>query len=225
MPRMKLKLGKGSTFVKTRLRRYPQEDDVWEADFQPIPNEQRGEFWLGMVVEQEIAVELAHVVLDAPPTVNHLARLLADAIQRPLIEGSRHRPRTLLLRNDPQWKELLPHLRELGIKVVMVDKLPAWKQAADNSGIEHAKATLSFGPPKVTQDTILAHMFPTIGKWVRCGGWIEIGEQEGTGFMVRALDEGGLVFEDAKPRTLDEAMAALETGIAKWTAEIGVDLG
>ena len=38
---MKLKLGKGSSFVKSRLRRFPQEDAVWEADFQPIPDEER----------------------------------------------------------------------------------------------------------------------------------------------------------------------------------------
>lgn len=222
---MKLTLGKGSTFIKSRLRCYPQQDGVWEADYQPIPNKQRTDFWLGMVVNQELGVELAHDVLDAPPTVNHLARLLADAIQHPIIEGSRHRPRTLLLRNDPQWKELLPHLRELGIEIVMTDSLPAWKKAARNGGIEHARAQLSFAPPRVTEDTLLAHMFPTIGKWVRCGGWIEIGEQEGTGFMVRALDEGGLAFEDAEPRTLDEAMAALEAGIAKWTKDNAIDLG
>ena len=46
----KLRLGKGSSFVKSRLRNYQQEDDVWEADFQPIPDEEHVEFWLGMVV-------------------------------------------------------------------------------------------------------------------------------------------------------------------------------
>ena len=30
--RVKLKLGKGSYFVKSQLRRLPQEDDIWEAD-------------------------------------------------------------------------------------------------------------------------------------------------------------------------------------------------
>ena len=94
MATMKLRLGKGSSFVKTRLQRYPQEDAVWEADFQPIPDEEHGEFWLGMVVDQEICVDLAHQVLNAPPTVNDLARILAEAIQRPIIEGSRHRPST-----------------------------------------------------------------------------------------------------------------------------------
>jgi len=178
-----------------------------------------------MVVNQALCIELAHDVLDAPPTVNHLARLLANAIQRPIIEGLRHRPKKLMLRDDPHWKELLPHLRELEIEVVKTDTLPAWKKAAKDGGIEHARSQLSAGPPRVTQDTLLAHMFPTIGKWVRCGGWIEIGEQQGIGFVARAIDEGGLAFEDAEPRTLDEAMAALERGIAKWIKDNGIELG
>jgi hypothetical protein len=62
-------------------------------------------------------------------------------------------------------------------------------------------------------------MFPTIAKWVRRGGWIEIGDQAGYGFVVRALDEGGLVFEDAEARTLDEGMNALERGIAEQFAD------
>jgi hypothetical protein len=41
-------------------------------------------------------------------------------------------------------------------------------------------------------------------------GHIEIGDQEGFGFSARALDYGGLVFEDNKPATLAEALAALE---------------
>ena len=215
MPIIKLKLGKGSSFVKRRLRDYPQEDAVWEADIQPIPDEEHVEFWLGMVVDQEVGVEMSYEVLDAPPTVNDLARILAQAIQRPMVEGSRHRPSTILLRDDPQWKELLPHLRELGIEIVTTDNLPAWKEVAEDSGIEHARTRLSFGPPIVTKDTLLAHMFPAIGKWVRRGGWIEIGEQEQFGFVVRALDAGGLVFEDTEARTLDEAMVALERGIAE----------
>ena len=219
---MKLKLGKGSFFVKSRLKRYPQEDAVWEADFQPIPDEEHVEFWLGMVVDQEVGVDLAHQVLDAPPTVNDLARILAEAIQRPIIEISRHRPLTILLRDDPQWEELLPHLRELSIEVVKTNTLPAWKELAQGGGIEHAKQMRSFGPSRVTDDTLLAAMFPTIAKWVRRGGWIEIGDQVGYGFVVRALDEGGLVFEGAEARTLDEAMTALERGISEQSADDGI---
>ena len=64
-----------------------------------------------------------------------------------------------------------------------------------------------------------------MSKWVQRGGWIEIGEQQGLGFVVRALDEGGLTFEETKASSLDEAMIALERGIAKWLVENEVDLG
>lgn len=220
MATMKLRLGKGSSFVKSRLQRYPQADDVWEADFQPIPDEEKGEFWLGMVVNQEIGVELAHQVLDAPPTVNDLARILAEAIQRPIVEGSRHRPSTILLRDDSQWEELLPHLQELGIEVVKTHSLPAWNKAAADSGIEHARRMRSLSPSRITQDTLLAVMFPAVAKWVRRGGWIEIGEQEQFGFVVRALDGGGLAFEATEARTLDEAMTALEQGIVEQCDDV-----
>ena len=219
---MKLKLGKGSSFVKSRLQRCPQEDAVWEADFQPIPNEEHVEFWLGMVIDQKVGVDLAHQVLDAPPTVNDLAQILAEAIQRPIIGGSRHRPSTILLRDDPQWEELLPHLRELNIEVVKIDTLPAWKDVAQDGGLDHARRLRSRNPPSITQDTLLAAMYPTVAIWVRRGGWIEIGQQEQFGFVVRALDERGLVFENTEARTLDEGMTALERGIAEQSDDEGV---
>lgn len=224
MPLIKLTLGKGSPFVKSRLRRYPQCDDVWEVDFQPIPDEENVEFWLGMAVHQEVDVELSHEVLQSPPTVNDLARLIAEAIKRPIIEGTRQRPGTLILRDDPQWQELLPHLRELGIDIQIAAVLPAWKQAAEDGGIEHARQMLSLAPPRITRDTMLAAMFPTVVKWICSGGRIEIGDQDGQGFVVRALDHGGHVFEDHDARTLDEAMAALEAGIAAYVQEHGIDL-
>jgi len=40
---------------------------------------------------------------------------------------------------------------------------------------------------------------------------------------VRALDYGGLVFEDDKPDTLRESMAALQKGLAKLIEEQGIE--
>jgi hypothetical protein len=42
--------------------------------------------------------------------------------------------------------------------------------------------------------------------------------------MVRALDYSGLVFENDKPHTLAEAMAAQEKGLAKWFKEEGIGI-
>ena len=49
-----------------------------------------------------------------------------------------------------------------------------------------------------------------MSRFVQTQGWIEIGDQEGVGFVVRALDYGGLVFESKKPKTFTEVMTALE---------------
>lgn len=121
---MALKLGKGSAFVKSRLRRLLQDDDVWEADFL-----QEDDYWMGMVIEQEHGFVFAMKMLEALPTVNDLARLLADAMQRPLVEVGRHRPRSVRLRDNPEWHELVPHLNELRIEVVFNDDLSAWDDA------------------------------------------------------------------------------------------------
>jgi hypothetical protein len=66
-------------------------------------------------------------------------------------------------------------------------------------------------------------LFPAIAQWVRGYGHIEIGDQEMFGFVVQALDDGGLVFEDDKSDTLAEAMAALEQGLRKWFDEQGIE--
>lgn len=71
--------------------------------------------------------------------------------------------------------------------------------------------------------THLDEKFPAIAQWVQ-DGHIEIGDQEGSGFVVRALDYGGLVFEDDTPRTLAEAMASLEIDLREWFKEQGIKL-
>jgi hypothetical protein len=67
-------------------------------------------------------------------------------------------------------------------------------------------------------------MFPAIAAWVRGFGHIEVGDQESLGFVVRALDYGGLVFENDSAKTLAEALAALEQGLAKYFADEGIEI-
>ncbi len=66
--------------------------------------------------------------------------------------------------------------------------------------------------------------FPAIARYVDGCGYIEIGDQESFGFVVRAIGYGGMDFEDDKPDTLAEAMAVLEAGLARWFEEQGVEL-
>ena len=52
-------------------------------------------------------------------------------------------------------------------------------------------------------------------------GWIELGQDEYSSSLVRALDEGGMVWEgSANYGTLDEAFDALETDLAEWMEQI-----
>ncbi len=44
---------------------------------------------------------------------------------------------------------------------------------------------------------------------------VEIGIEPGQGFMVRALDERGMVFEETKSKSLGEALTTLERKIAE----------
>jgi hypothetical protein len=60
--------------------------------------------------------------------------------------------------------------------------------------------------------------YPNITSWVTSQGWIELGQDEYSSSLVRALDEGGMVWEgSAYYGTLDEAFDALETVLAEWS--------
>jgi hypothetical protein len=67
-------------------------------------------------------------------------------------------------------------------------------------------------------------LFPALARYVRGYGHIEVGDREMFGFIARAIGYGGVDFEDDKPDTLAEAMAALEKGLKKLFGEQGVDL-
>lgn len=54
--------------------------------------------------------------------------------------------------------------------------------------------------------------FPAIAAWIQ-QGWIEIGNQERTGFSVMALDCGGIVYEDKNCSSLIECLESLERGL------------
>jgi len=126
----KLRLGKGSAFVKRRLLWLPQEDVVLEADFTPYPESicDHHESWQGMVVGPCDGSILASETVETTPTVNDLADLLANAMWRPLTGGTRCRPTTIRLRDNPEWEELVPHLRQLKIEVVVTEALRAWDE-------------------------------------------------------------------------------------------------
>jgi hypothetical protein len=215
-----LRLGKGVAFVKSRLKRLPQCDETWEADFQALPKPimQHQTHYLGMVVTEKEGSLLADLTVHGRPSVNDLATLLAHAMQRPL-DGESRRPKHVRLRGHRQWRELSPVLEELGIEVSVERKFPCIKEAFR----EHVKRLretqrAEMIKPTSTQANVEL-MFPAIAKYVRGYGYVEIGDQESFGFVVRAMGYGGLDFEDDTPDTLAEAMAVLEAGLARWFEE------
>src|SRR5205807_173935 len=178
--------------------------------------------YLGMVLTQPDGFLLAESEVEKKPTVNDLATLLANAMRRPFVEGL-HRPRRIHLRGHPQWQELFPHLKEVGIEVAVRSELPKVAEAY-REYLQDVSEVQSAGKvePSAEQQSV-EKLFPAIAQWVR-DGHIEIGDQEGFGFVVRALDYGGLVFENDKPDTLAEALAALEKGLTKWFKEQGIEV-
>ena len=62
--------------------------------------------------------------------------------------------------------------------------------------------------------------YPTIARWVMEYGWIEIGHDDMSQSFVRALDEGGLIWEGREHyATLDDALRDLEARLAAWMQE------
>jgi hypothetical protein len=221
----RLKLGKRASFVKTHLKRLPRQEETWEVDFRALPKPagQADTQYLGLAVALPGGDPLVYLPVEYTPTVNDLADLLADAMRRPLT-GPARRPERLHCRANPRWDELFPHLKELGVEVTLRDDLPELEEVYLDFLREMRKA--SPGPvimlsPRPADP---GRQFPAIGQWVQGSGWIEVGRRQGAGFVARALDDAGLVFENNSSTTLAEAMAALEKGLAKWFKEQGIVL-
>ena len=166
---------------------------------------------------------LADSPVEGRPTVNDMATLLAHAMRRPAT-GKAHRPRRIHVRGHPQWKELFPHLDELGIKVAVHRELLKVQRAYQGYLRQQREAHRRGMVKPTTEQQSVEKLFPAIAQWVRGYGHIEVGDQEMFGFVARALDYGGLACEDDKPDTLAEALAALEKGLDEYFKRMGIEL-
>src|SRR5262249_30326772 len=135
------------------------------------------------------------------------------------------RPERIRFRGNPRWEELFRHLTELGIATSVQKELPKVEEVYEDF-LRHLRKA-SPGPIIMVSPGRgrVGEQFPAVARWVQGYGHVEIGDQEGLGFVVRALDSGGLVFEDTRTGTLAEALAALEKGLARWFKDqrIGVE--
>jgi hypothetical protein len=211
----RLKLGKRAAFVKTHLKRLPRQEETWEVDFRALPKPagQADTHYLGLAVALPRGDPLIYLPVEYTPTVNDLADLLADAMRRPLT-GSARRPGHMHFRANPRWDELYPRLKELGVEVTLHDDLPELEEVYLDFLREMRKASpgpiILLSPRPVDP----GRQFPAIGQWVQESGWIEVGRRKEAGFIARALDDAGLVFENNSSTTLAEALAALEESLA-----------
>ncbi len=68
--------------------------------------------------------------------------------------------------------------------------------------------------------TTFSQLYPTIARWIDEQGWIEVGSDEYSVSLVRALDLGGLVWEsNVNTDSLDTALAALDKALEDWFEE------
>ncbi len=213
----KLRLGRGAAFQKAALKRLPQRNETWKADFQmlPKPMGQSETHYLGLVVTRDGDEPLAENHVVGRPSVNDLATLLAEAMKKPSTGKSR-RPKRVLVRGHHQWRELFSHLAEIGIEVSVERELPAITAVYRQHLIRERDARAAGATKPTSAQLAVEQLFPVIALWVNGYGHIEVGDQEGFGFVVRALDYGGLVFEDDRPMTLAGALASLEAGLREW---------
>ena len=64
--------------------------------------------------------------------------------------------------------------------------------------------------------------YPTITRWIEEQGWIEIGADEYSTSLVRALDPGGMVWEsDSNLESIDDALKELEKELKDWFKKNG----
>lgn len=62
--------------------------------------------------------------------------------------------------------------------------------------------------------------YPHVTRWIKEHGWIELGYDGWRRSLVRALDEGGLIWEGGDPaQTLDETLRELDVALAKSLRE------
>lgn len=212
-----------AAFAKS-IKSLRQEEQSWEADFRALPKPllQSETQYLGLVVSKADGALLAQMQVDGRPKAGHLSALLTIALQQPLT-GKGQRPSHLHVRGHRQWQELLQPLEELGIKVSIRQELPRVKAAYKQHLEQLRKSRRAIMVKPSEKQAGIEKLFPAVAKWVQGCGHIEIGDQEDFGFTVRAIDYGGMVFEDDKAETLAEAMAALEHGLTEHFEREGIE--
>jgi hypothetical protein len=93
--------------------------------------------------------------------------------------------------------------------------------AAERRVVKAARPTMAKKPAKKAGPP--EERYPHVARWCNDHGWIEVGYEWQDKLFARALNEGGLVWGGEGPyATLDDALHALEEGLAAFMAENGL---
>jgi hypothetical protein len=166
----KLKLGKRAAFDKSRFKRLRQEDETWEADFQALPKP---------ITQSQTHTGAWSWPRTAPcwpiPRSRAGRRSMTWPRSWPMPcgdrwPGKRTGPRRIHVRGHPQWKELIPHLDKLDIKVAVHRELPK-VQEAYRGYLRKQREAHRRGMVKPTADQqTVEKLFPAIAQWVQGKG-------------------------------------------------------
>ncbi len=75
-------------------------------------------------------------------------------------------------------------------------------------------------PDAAADDGSFEAPYPALTRWVQGAGWLEVGRVEWSAGLIRALDEGGTVWEGASgATTLSAALAEAEEALGRWFRE------
>jgi tetratricopeptide (TPR) repeat protein len=167
--------------AKTRLaKNMRQENDIWQADFRQIPEwmliaNEPARPWIILVVSAtNDLVHAPHMNIEVPSEL-HLWDILVRAMQHPAA-GEPHRPTEVHVRANERWQLLIPHLEEIGIKLVVSDELPFFDDAF-NGLVEHLGDKPRPGlldMPGVTPEMV-SSAYSAAASYFRRAPWKQIG--------------------------------------------------
>ncbi len=126
---------------------------------------------------------------------------------------------------SPQSAPLVEDIANFWCEYHFGQTLEQWQKQENES--KSRKTSRSSGRKVKTQEkkksidtSAFDKAYPNIAQWVKDYGWIEIGQDHYSNSLIRALDEGGMIWESSEDYgTIDEAMQALEEALADWIRE------
>ena len=166
-----------SAASKTRLKRLPLHDDVWQAEARrmPIWVNDDGELrrpWVVLVASRTDHVIVAQALIEDAPSPAFLWDILSAAMLTPAA-GDPHRPAEIAVRPGGPWDGLAPHLDGVGVALAADDGLDVIDQLMDDL-LEHVFGRQG-GPalldmPRVTPD-LVAGFFRAAAEYYRAAPW------------------------------------------------------